>query len=533
MKLLKLFFAAAIAAVALTAIQTPVYANPQYILNGHLSDNGQISPDDDLKQLDEYNEWYDRYTDYPAGYTLIYPRGMTVDVSLSAVRTALSDDKTKIEIYHEDFTGLETSTRDYVYYGNRALRNSDGHTISTDTTLWINGYKTHLLKWQRPKLAHVENDKNYYACADIIKSSSEVYTIFIKSSQPIENEMDIIRSFQLVEKQGQPHIYKITSPSSSKLSSETQSFYSKYFSPSSKLTWGIFEPSAPETFSYLTPLETAMDFKFPILLRYQSLEENAPLRGLEKAYENGRYLELTLQTVQPGVVNALQAGKSEDNAKLVYHILDGQYDDYLRQYAFRLKSFGHPVLFRLNNEMNGDWCWYSAYYTSKDADLYIALWKYIHGIFKDEGVNNILWVWNPHDVSRPDFKWNHYLAYYPGDEYVDIIGMTGYNTGTYFPGEKWREFETIYDPLYNEYNTVFPNKPFMLTEFASNSVGGNKAAWIERMLSTIGKYPNIKAAVWWSGIDYDQNNQPGRIYLIDEEESYLKIFREHLSKSNN
>lgn len=533
MKLSKLVIAIVIAATTLISIQTPAYANAQYILNGYIADNGQIGPDDDLKQIDEYNEWYNRYTDYPAGYSLIYPRSMVADVSLSAVRTVLADDKTKIEIYHEDFTGSETSSRDYVYYGNRALRNSDDNTITEENTFWVNGYKTHFLKWQRRKLAHVENDKNYYVCADLIKSHSEVYTIFIKSSQPIENEMDIIRSFQLLEKQGQSHIYKKTATSLSQLNRETQNFYSKYFSSASKLTWGIFEPSAPETFSYLTPLETSMNYTFPILLRYQSLEENVPLRGLERAYENGRYVELTLQTVQPGVVNALQAGSSQDNAKLVYQILDGQYDDYLRQYASRLKGFSHPVLFRLNNEMNGDWCWYSAYYTSKDADLYIALWKYVHSIFTAEGVDNILWIWNPHDVSRPAFKWNHYLAYYPGDEYVDIVGMTGYNTGTYFPGETWREFEDIYDPLYNEYNTVFTNKPFMLTEFASNSVGGNKAAWIERMFSVIKKYPNIKAAIWWSGIDYDQNNRPGRVYLIDEDEAYLKIFRDHLNKSNN
>lgn len=529
-KLLKVFI---LAATAFFSMQTMTFANPQYILNGQYTENDTSGPDDDLKQLEDYNEWYKIYTDYPAGYSLIYPRSMTPDISLSAVRTTLSDNTTKIEIYYEDFSGSATSTRDYVYYGNRALRNSDAHTITTDTVTWTNGYKTHLLKWERPKLAHVENDKNYYACADIIKNSSEVYTIFIKSSQPIQNEMDIINSFKLLEKQGKQHIYKPSSPASTKRSIETQNFYNRYFSSTSKLTWGIFEPSAPETFSYLTPLESAMNYTFPILLRYQSLEESVPLRGLEKAYEHGRYLELTLQTVQPGEVNALQAGKSQDNAKLVYQILDGQYDEYFHQYAARLKIFGHPVLFRLNNEMNGDWCWYSAYYTSKDADLYIALWKYIHGIFTEEGVDNVLWVWNPHDLSRPDFKWNHYLTYYPGDEYVDIIGMTGYNTGTYFPGEKWREFEAIYDPLYSEYTAVFPNKPFMITEFASNSVGGNKAAWIERMLTSIDKYPNIKAAVWWSGIDYDRNNQPGRIYLIDEEETYLKIFQMHFNRLNN
>lgn len=503
------------------------WSNPSYIINGSLTDSSETSPLDDLKEFDNYSDWYNLYTDHPAGYRIIYPRGMAIDVSLSAVRTTFIDENTKIEIYYDNFTDAQTTAQDYIFYGNKFSGNTKDHTITHDSTFLVHSNKTHLLKWDRRKLARIANDKNHYACAEIVKNPQEVYTIFIKSSQPIENEMDIINSFEIIAQQGISHIYKNSTFSSSRRNNETSSFYKKYFSPSSPLTWGLFEPSAPETFSYLDPLEQTLNHSFPILLRYQTLEENAPIRGLTKAYEKGRYIELTLQTVNPGLVNDHQPKTLDDNARLVYEILDGSYDDYLHEYARRLKSFGHPVLFRLNNEMNGDWCWYSAYYTSKDADLYLALWRYIHSIFTAEGVDNVLWVWNPHDLSRPDFKWNHFLAYYPGDEYVDIIGMTGYNTGTYFPGEKWREFDDIYTPLYSEYSVVF-NKPFMLTEFASNSVGGDKAAWIRNMFNSITKFPSIKVAVWWSGIDYDAKGNPGRIYLIDENEEYLKIFRERL-----
>ena len=184
---------------------------------------------------------------------------------------------------------------------------------------------------------------------------------------------------------------------------------------------------------YLTALEDKLGYKFPVLVHYQMLDEYFPAVGLERAYENQRYVELTLQTVYSGEANALGAGKSP-SAAVVYDILDGKYDDFLADYARQLKDFGHPVLFRLNNEMNGDWCWYSAFYTGKDTDLYKALWRYIHDIFVQNGVDNVVWVWNPHDLSRPAFEWNSYLLYYPGDEYVDVVGMTGYNTGPIFPG---------------------------------------------------------------------------------------------------
>ena len=161
--------------------------------------------------------------------------------------------------------------------------------------------------------------------------------------------------------------------------------------------------------------------------------------------------------------------------------------------------------------------------------MYKALWRHIRRIFDETGVDNVLWVWNPHDVSLPDFKWNHPLMYYPGDDVVDIIGITGYNTGTYFPGEKWRSFHDIYKPVQVNYSDWF-DKPFMITEFGSNSVGGDKVAWIQEMFREIPAYDRIKVAVWWSGIDLDSAGRPGRIYLLDETAATIDAFRQGLQK---
>lgn len=501
---------------------TTVASEVTYIRNGIVTMDDNRQDNDDFKKIEAYNTWFNHYTDYANGYSMNYPISMTTDVSLSPVRTVFSDDQTTIEVYYDNFNNTLSNSNDYIYYGNRFINNTKYHNLEQDETLSINNNKVHLLKWTRRQLSRIPNDKNHYVSAEIIKNNNEVYTIFIKSTQTIENELDIIRSFNYFDRQGISQFNRLEQHSLTQMNQETKDLWYKYFSPTSPLQWGVFEPSAPETMDNLDTLEDKVNSNFSFIIRYQTLDENLPLNGLQKGYDHHKVVELTLQTVRPGLANT-------QNASLIYDILDGQYDDYLHKYAKQLKSFGHPVLFRLNNEMNGDWCWYSAYYSAKDAELYKALWIYIHTIFVENDVNNVIWVWNPHDVSRPNFKWNHYMAYYPGDQYVDVIGMTGYNTGTYFPGENWRDFNEIYLPLYTEYSMQF-SKPFMITEFGSNSVGGDKVKWIHSMFDNIKQFNNIKVAIWWSGIDYDKNGQPGRIYIMDEDEKTLDAFKLRLKE---
>lgn len=505
---------------------TPAAAT--YWLDGQLSDTSEAGPDQDLKETAPHNQWYVRFTDHPAGYSLLIPSSLREDFTLSPVRNVFYDETLRIEIYHDDFSGTENNSRDYISYGNRFTLNRTDHTVLREANTTIGGLRAHILEWTRRPLAHVPNDRRFYASAEFVSNSKEVYTVILKSSQPLTNAQDIFNSFRIAQKSGTARFSKPLLPARSSMNAETAALYRQVFSPKSPLSWGMFEPSAPETMSYLTAIEEKLNYPLNFIIRYHTLEEKLPLRGLQRAYDAGKVVELTFQSIRPGNAVAMSAANySKDNASVIYDILDGRYDDYLAEYAQGLKEFNHPILFRLNNEMNGDWCWYSAYYTNKDAELYVALWRYLHDKFSEAGVDNLIWVWNPHDVSRPDFKWNHALVYYPGDEYVDVVGMTGYNTGTYFPGEIWRDFDDIYRPLYQQYSQVF-DKPFMLTEFAASSVGGDKVAWTRNMFRQIRQYPNIKLAIWWSGIDYDNNGQPGRIYLLDEDDAMVDVFREGL-----
>jgi len=188
--------------------------------------------------------------------------------------------------------------------------------------------------------------------------------------------------------------------------------------------------------------------------------------------------------------------------------------------------------------MNSDWVSYGGILNLEDPEIYKEAWRRIYRIFEEEGVRNVIWVFNPNDKNFPPSKWNNYLAYYPGDGYAHMIGVTGYNTGTYYAeenAEKWRGFEEIYDEIQYAYGDFFGEYPWMITEFASSSIGGDKAAWVRKMFSVMDKYKNIKIAVWFSYADFDpregHEGTAARPYWIDETEEVTDAFREGLKNA--
>jgi len=434
---------------------------------------------------------YDRFTNYVDGYSLTVDQNLAVDMSYSGVCTVLENQSKRIEIYQQNLSGSVGQTA-YINYSNKFLSNTADHVKEYEATTKHKGHTVHILQWSRQKLSCVANDKNYYASIEISSGTSEIYTILVKSTVPFYTTggyQYLIDNFTTFTPTQSPYmrVAKAVSAEDRGWNQETQDFYQNYFGADSALTWGIFEPDAPDNFTQLNYLESSMEYQFPILLNYTNFEnkyQHPNLKNrLDNAYQNNKTLELTLQT------SWTNAGEGN----MVYDVLNGEYDAFLKDYARVVSEFDHPVLFRLGNEMNGDWCPYSSYNTSKDTMIYKEFYRYVYKIFEEANADNVIWIWNPNGKSFPDFDWNDAVMYYPGDEYVDVIGLTAYNTGTYYPGENWTEFNVLYDSLYAKYNTLY-KMPMMITEFASSSVGGDKNQWIKNMFSKIAEYGKYQSS---------------------------------------
>ena len=458
---------------------------------------------------------YVLYSNAAAGYSVKYPSELMIDDSLGKVRTMMLGAATTVEIYVQE----NTSTRSYIRYGNAPiLSGRDQVEVLKNTDRLVNWRRVRELWWKRPALARVPGDKPYYASVDIAAGLNKTFTLMFKSSDYAELRRIIppmIRSFKPAKVSDEAIISLPLALNRATVMTPQAEELLHSLNTNPKQTWGLFDPYYPLEVAPLHQLEEKLEYTFDYALLYSNFDTGMMLPRLTVVGDEGRIPVLTLQTFSP------EAGYT---ATMTYDLLSGKYDAFLHAYARDVAAFEEPLLFRFNNEMNGDWCAYSAYHSSKDAGLYVESYKYVYRIFAEAGANNALWVWNPHDGSFPEFAWNHYLTYYPGDEYVDIVGLTGYNAGTYYKGEEWRGFKEIYDPLYAEYHELFPHKALMITEFASNSVGGDKVAWINEAMTHMKDYARICVAIWWNHCDFD-GDIPSRIYKLDENEATLEAFK--------
>ncbi len=142
-----------------------------------------------------------------------------------------------------------------------------------------------------------------------------------------------------------------------------------------------------------------------------------------------------INTISWHVDNPVSGGNAWDNStRAVEHIVPGgahhrRYIDYLDRVADFLESCRGdsgeliPIIFRPFHEHTGSWFWWGARHAT-DAD-YVKLWRFtVDHLRTTRGLKQLLFAFSPGggDVdSEAD-----YLFRYPGDDYVDVMGIDIY-----------------------------------------------------------------------------------------------------------
>ncbi len=275
----------------------------------------------------------------------------------------------------------------------------------------------------------------------------------------------------------------------------------------------------------IVAVEKRMKVKFAINMVFSSFQtgnESLPLGFIEANWALGHLSSFTI----------------EPQLWTLQEIIDGKHDNSFKRWAGDAAKFGKPIMIRPMHEMNGNWYAWSGVKNGggetkgygdpskpDGPERYVDAFRHIHRIFDEAGAANIIWVWCPNDdVGQNEWNgpWNRIANYYPGDEYVDWLGMDVYNWGD-GAGFIWRDFSSMYSGIYYDMEAINKDKPMLIGEFASEDDGSRKAGWMKDAFFQIrNNFKRIKAFVWF-------NIYKERKWPIDSSPESLKAFQEAMN----
>ncbi|MDD5593245.1 MAG: glycosyl hydrolase, partial [Candidatus Margulisbacteria bacterium] len=257
---------------------------------------------------------------------------------------------------------------------------------------------------------------------------------------------------------------------------------------SNDLKAGAFSGAAIGAFvngmTNITSFQSSIGRNLAVVLWYVQWPDPFPTDDANTVNANG---SVPLITWEPQIANALGTLEA---------IAAGSYESYVTSFLQAAKAWNKPLFLRFAHEMNGNWYAWDGSHNGESggADRYIKAWRYIYNVKNSLKADNVIMVWCPNNKNQPAVSWNAMTAYYPGDAYVDWVGMDGYNWGS----GSWEAFDQVFSGAYATI-TALTDKPLMIGEFACAEQGGAKAAWISDAFNKIQtNYSRVKIFCWFN-----------------------------------
>jgi glycosyl hydrolase family 26 len=204
------------------------------------------------------------------------------------------------------------------------------------------------------------------------------------------------------------------------------------------------------------------------------------------AYELGQQHQLSLLQIDP--------------RKLSLHaIATGKFDPWLHSFAKQVHTFGAQVAISFGHEMNGWWYSWCVPVNHTEAQVinmpknFVAAWRHIHDVFQDEKATNVTWVWTiTRNIQR--LGWPTLSAWWPGNKYVDWVGMDGYFRVT---GETFTD-------LFSEQLTFvrqLTSKPVLITETAVDGRDTDYASQVQQIFQGVTDPANGMIGFIWFDVN--------------------------------
>ncbi len=322
-----------------------------------------------------------------------------------------------------------------------------------------------------------------------------------------------------------PVAVPVTAPSRDELIAPSASYF------------GMYTEQAPHNWATLDATSVKAGGSPSLVGYFGGWDEEFRADAVTRAWSRGKLPMLTWES-RP---IAAQNDVVEEPEYSLPRILDGAFDDYLHRFARSIAANGLPLAIRLDHEMNGTWYPWSerrgdgsAINGNRTGD-YAAMWRHVHDIFEQEGANDlVIWVWAPNRVDKlpASLQDPAYLqSLYPGDEYVDWIGMSGYLRPPFANGEAIT-FDATFGATLTQLRAV-ADKPIILAEVGASEIDGHKPEWVRSFFEGLSRPENsdIVGFAWFSLAitTYVQGERATNDWRIDSRADSLAAFRDGLA----
>lgn len=159
--------------------------------------------------------------------------------------------------------------------------------------------------------------------------------------------------------------------------------------------------------------------------------------------------------------------------------------DVIAGYLKQFKDAGIPVIWRPLHEAAGGWFWWGA----KGPEACKTLWKLMFNrLVTVHGLNNLIWVWTS-NTSDTALNW------YPGDEYVDIIGMDIY-PGANQHGSQSVEFKKVRE-IFSDTKIIALSECGSVPDPALMKINGDMWSWFMPWNGDFTESDTHNGVTWW------------------------------------
>lgn len=266
-----------------------------------------------------------------------------------------------------------------------------------------------------------------------------------------------------------------------------------------RLLFGLATPDSKTQGTTFTGLETSLGQHADFAESYQDFTEPMYVSALDATLAHSRTPVVTWEPYR--------STSYKTDAFPLAQIAAGKFDAYLKKSAAQAKQVHGDFVIRFGHEMNGFWYPWGqpkALNPQSVADpkntpaAYVAAYRHVVNVFRAAGATNVNWMWSPNLVdANPGIS---LASLYPGDSYVDVIGLSGYES------DATMTFDSRFTDTFADLAEVAPTKPIVIAE-TGVAAGDSRPTQITALVRGLLGVPNVVGLIYFSdpdvNVDYE------------------------------